>query len=242
MSVSIAPSLDVVSLDNPIWNSLVTEHAALAEGADVGRGLARRYPSEIGPLAAFERQTPEAYADLAALISIDDFAVLFLDEPLKLPEGWRLLRGGEILQMMSQEMPDKIDVGEEIVSLGEGDWEEMIALATLTEPGPFRARTADLGGFMGIRVGGKLAAITGRRLQPAGFVEVSAVCTHPEFRGRGYAKALVAAVTRAIYADGKTPFLATFANNTSAIRVYEQVGYVARRILHLAVVKPPTIE
>lgn len=229
---------DVALLDNPIWNSLLTDHSALATG---GR-LARRYNSEVGPLSGLERQTPEAYANLARIVPAEDFAVLFLDAPLELPEDWKLLRSGDIVQMVSTRMPEEIEVDAPIGPLEERDWEEMIALATLAEPGPFRARTAELGGFMGIRVDGRLAAMTGTRMRPEGFVEVSAVCTHPDYRGRGYAKALVAAVTRAIYAEGSVPFLATFADNISALRVYEQVGYTTRRILNLAVVKPPAAQ
>jgi predicted GNAT family acetyltransferase len=115
----------------------------------------------------------------------------------------------------------------------------MVALASLTEPGPFRQQTATLGGFVGIRMAGRLAAMAGRRLSPAGFTEVSAVCTHPEFRGRGYARALVAAVARGIEDEGRVPFLTSFETNVGAVRVYEQVGFTVRRRFALAVLKPP---
>jgi predicted GNAT family acetyltransferase len=94
------------------------------------------------------------------------------------------------------------------------DFPEMVTLASLTEPRPFRDHTANLGGFVGIRVDGRLAAMAGQRLAPTGFAEVSAVCTHPDFRGRGYAQALVAAVTRNIHSEGRIPFLTSFAANT----------------------------
>jgi len=80
--------------------------------------------------------------------------------------------------------------------------------------------------------------MAGRRLAPTGFAEISAVCTHPDFRGLRYARALVAAVARSIYADGLTPFLTSLAVNPAAIRVYEQVGFTVRRNFYLAVVKP----
>jgi len=115
----------------------------------------------------------------------------------------------------------------------------MVALADLTEPGPFPNHTAKLGGFLGIRVDGRLAAIAGQRLSPTGFAEVSAVCTHPDFRGRGYAQALVAAVTRNVRAEGRTPFLTSLEANTGAVRIYQQVGFVVRRTFQLAVLKPP---
>jgi predicted GNAT family acetyltransferase len=81
--------------------------------------------------------------------------------------------------------------------------------------------------------------MAGQRLAPTGFAEVSAVCTHPDFRGRGYAQALVAAVARNIHTSGRLPFLTSFDHNAGAIRVYQQVGFIPRRTFHLAVLKPP---
>jgi len=222
-------------LDNPIWNSLTTGHASLA----VGTELARRFPASIGPLSGVKEISAEAYADLAAIVPEGDIAVLFLEEKPEVPEGWRLLRDGLLVQMVCREVPDEVRVNEEVVTLGPADFGEMLALATLTEPGPFREGTAGLGGFVGIRVDGQLAAMAGQRLAPSGFTEVSAVCTDPAFRGRGYAKALVAAVARQIHAEGRVPFLTSFAANAGAIRAYEQVGFKTRREFELAVLAPP---
>jgi ribosomal protein S18 acetylase RimI-like enzyme len=226
-------------LDNPIWNSLVTDHAHFAVGAEVGSGLARQYLHGIGPLAGLREPTAEAFMDLAAVIPDGDIAVLFLEEKLEIPAGWQLLRDGALLQMICPTLPVTPSIADSIVALQPADYSEMVALATLTEPGPFREHTADLGGFVGIRVDGRLAAMAGQRMSPAGFAEISAVCTHPDFRGRGYAKALVAEVSRNIHASGRIPFLTSFAVNEGAIRVYRQVGFEARRGFELAVVKPP---
>jgi predicted GNAT family acetyltransferase len=113
----------------------------------------------------------------------------------------------------------------------------MVELARLTEPGPFRDRTRELGTFFGIFEGGRLIAMAGQRTRVPGFVEVSAVCTHPEARGRGYARTLMSAVMDRILRDGDTPFLHSFADNHGAIRVYEALGFVLRRHFHLAVLK-----
>jgi len=239
MNDLIALAADEASLDNPIWNALITRHGSLAVGAGSGPGLARRYPVSIGPLSGLREQTPEAYAELARITPHGDIAVLFLEEAPDIPPGWELLRGGALVQMVCPVPPEAGDLAGEIVPLGESNFPEMVALATLTEPGPFRGQTASLGGYMGIRVEGRLAAMAGRRLSLAGFDEVSAVCTHPDFRGRGFAGELVAAVARGIYSDGRVPFLTSFATNAGAIRVYEQVGFVTRRKLELAAVRPP---
>ena len=222
-------------LDNPIWNSLTTTHAHLA----TSHGLALRYPSDIGPLAAFKHaHNPEAWADLAPLIPSGDIAILFLDHPATPPPNWRVLRSDHLVQMICRTVPEPPSLTDPILPLAPADHPDMLALATLTEPGPFRPNTPTLGGFLGIRVDGRLAAMAGRRLSPTGFAEISAVCTHPDFRGRRYAQALVAAVARAIHADGLTPFLTSLAINPAPIRVYEQVGFTLRRNFYLAVVKP----
>lgn len=234
MNSSVASSADVAILDNPIWNSLTTTHAGFA----VGNGLARRYATEIGPLSGLSEPTDEALAALAALVPAGDVAVLFLEERIKFPANWQVVFAETLVQMISTSVPEEQALVQQIVPLGPEDFSEMIALAKLTEPGPFRERTATLGGFIGIRVNGRLAAMAGQRLSPTGFSEVSAVCTHPEFRGRGFARALVASVARNIYAADTVPFLTALATNTGAIGVYEQVGFVIRRRFHLAVLKP----
>jgi GNAT superfamily N-acetyltransferase len=239
MSDSVSHFESDALLDNPIWNSLATRHAHLAIGADVGHGLARRYPTDIGPLSAVQEPTSEAYADLAAIVPEDDVAVLFLENSLDIPAGWQLLRDGTLVQMVCPTVPDQPALAEAILLMQPADFPEMVALASLTEPGPFRVHTANLGGFVGIRVDGRLAAMAGQRLAPTGFAEVSAVCTHSDFRGRGYAQALVAAVTRNIHSEGRMPFLTSFEANTGAVRIYQQVGFVHRRNFQLAVLKPP---
>jgi ribosomal protein S18 acetylase RimI-like enzyme len=228
-------SPDCSLLDNPIWNSLVTGHARFA----VGGSLARRYRSEIGPLSGVREVSAEALAELASIVPAGDVAVLFLEERIQFPPGWEVVRDGTLVQMLCAAEPSEPELAERIERLGPADFAEMVALATLTEPGPFRDGTATLGGFVGIRVDGRLAAMAGQRLSPMGFAEVSAVCTHPEFRGRGLARALVAAVSRKIFAAGLTPFLTSLEANAGAIRVYEQVGFAIRRRFELAVLKAP---
>ena len=241
VNTSVSPLPNDALLDNPIWHSLAGRHAHLAVGAEAGRGLVRRYPVEIGPLAAFQEGTPEAYAELAALVPEGDVAILFFTSMPAIPTGWQLVRGGTLVQMVCPVAPGEPRPEGTIVELGPADYPEMVALAELTEPGPFRAQTGELGGFVGIRVDGRLAAMAGQRLSLDGFAEVSAVCTHPEFRGRGFAQALVATVARAIHATGRVPFLTAIEGNRGAIRVYEQLGFVERRRLELAAVRPPAL-
>jgi predicted GNAT family acetyltransferase len=119
----------------------------------------------------------------------------------------------------------------------QSDVPAMVELAKLTEPGPFRNRTHELGTFFGIFQGSRLVSMAGQRMRVPGFVEVSAVCTHPDARGRGHARTLMSAVMELILQDGDTPFLHSFADNHAAIRVYEAIGFRLRRYFHLAVLK-----
>jgi ribosomal protein S18 acetylase RimI-like enzyme len=222
-------------LDNPIWNSLSTSRARFAQGG----ALARRFDPAIGPLAGLKEQSAEAYGELGELLSPGEFAVLFLDSAPEPPPGWQLLlhRPGNQMIWEGASLPSSPEIA--IQPLGADDIPEMLELTALTDPGPFRARTIELGGFLGIREGGRLAAMAGERLALPGFTEVSAVCTHPDFRGRGYAQALVSAVVRTIQLRGETPILHVYSSNTAAVRVYEALGFVLRRQLHIAVVMPP---
>jgi GNAT superfamily N-acetyltransferase len=224
-------------LDNPIWNALSTEHSALAEGDD----YARRYPAAIGPLSGIPSQAATNYEALRPLAGPGGVIVLFSTEPPTPPGGWGVIRGGLLDQMVQHQpiafTPDKLPSGTELRRLTEVDVPAMVELATLTEPGPFRARTHELGAFFGVFESGRLVAMAGQRLRVPESVEVSAVCTHPDARGRGYAAMLIAASADEIRQRGKTPFLHTLADNESAIRVYERLGFVSRRKLHLAVLR-----
>jgi len=223
-------------LDNPIWNALLTEHSGLA----LSNHLARRYPAAIGPLSGIPRQSAENYDALRPLAGPGGVLALFCTEAPDAPPGWTLIRGGVLMQMICEEpqpAPIVLTRGEEFRPLTATDVPEMVALAELTEPGPFRDRTIELGAFFGIFESGRLVAMAGERLHLPHHVEVSAVCTHPEARGRGYARMLIATVMDEIAERGKTPFLHSFADNHSAIRVYESLGFRQRRTFDLAVVK-----
>jgi ribosomal protein S18 acetylase RimI-like enzyme len=223
-------------LDGWTWSALTTVHASLAEGD----GLAKRYPAAIGPLAGVREQSEEAYRALARVLRESPPGILFLTEPPRIPAGWRVVREWMLEQrVLTGDLP--ADDGFPIEKLSERDAGEMVALAALAEPGPFRERTIELGGYVGIRdpASGRLVAMAGQRTALTGFREVSAVCTHPEYRGRGYGGALTAHVAREIAARGETPFLGVRVDNQSARRVYERIGFALRRTFYGVVVIPP---
>jgi ribosomal protein S18 acetylase RimI-like enzyme len=224
-------------LDNPILNSLLTGHSALA----LAHGHARRFPAEIGPLSGLPDQSPENYRDLRALAGISGVVVLFFQEPPAPPAGWTLLRGGLLDQMVCTEPNPRQHTDQPlphgIRRLTADDAEAMVELARLTEPGPFYLRTHELGAFFGYFEGALLLAMAGQRLSLPGFVEVSAVCTHPDARGRGLAPTLMSLVMADIVAHGKTPMLHSWSSNAPAIAVYKKLGFTFRRNFHLAVLQ-----
>jgi ribosomal protein S18 acetylase RimI-like enzyme len=212
-------------LDHPVWHALLTRQAPLAEGG----ALARRYPPAIAPFAATVDDSPQSFAALGALMTASDPAVLFTPDPVAAaPAGFRihLAKTGE--QMIGAPVEAPL-TGADIVSLGVADVPAMMELTKLTNPGPFALRAHELGTFLGIRIDGRLVAMAGERMKPAEYTEITAVCVHPDHRGRGYAQLLLGAVARQIAARGEIPFLHVFSDNDSAIALYRRQGMEIRR-------------
>jgi predicted GNAT family acetyltransferase len=181
--------------------------------------------------------TDTAWHDLGSVTGARGVAVLFRAEIPQLPKDWIRLDGGRGHQMVLRELAP-VDVPE-ARPLGPGDVGEMLALVELTRPGPFAVRTVELGGFVGVFDGDRLVAMAGQRLAPPGFREVSAVCTHPDFRGRGLAAGLTTLVAQRILDRGERPFLHHAADNDPARRVYEALGFEFRRQVVFAALGTP---
>ncbi len=217
-------------LDRPVW-------ASLRHQAHWGQGneRARRFLPDINRFAATPDEDPESLAALAALLQPGDDAVYLLQAPpIAVPTGLELVKAAQGVQMVAtRALPTDDGVSE----LGDSDAEEMLALARLTEPGPFLARTHTMGRFVGLRIDGRLAAMAGERMRFPGHVEVSGVCTHPDVRGRGLARRLSAAVTAEIQRRGEQPFLHAWTTNVAAIALYESLGFDVRTPVNVAVLR-----
>jgi len=210
-------------LDRPIWTALTTRQASLALEA----GGVRRYDPAFAPFAASAEGTTESLATLAELVPAGGQIYLQQAESIAPPPGFRLLRAVPTVQMIAEQVgePNGAFAMEELT---DADAPEMLALALLTKPGPFAKRTHELGRFLGVRHDGRLIAMAGERMKAGAFTEVSGVCTHPDYRGKGYAADLMRAVACTMLARGETPFLHAFADNTGAIGLYERLGFVVR--------------
>lgn len=222
---------DVSALDRPIWSALQSGWAEWAVRNDRAARLCR----EFGPFAAAADLSQSSADDLWLFLVEKDELWLAETIPPTVPTGAALRREAVLQQMVATSITEALSsIG--IVPLGEADAPEMIALAHLTKPGPFAAHTHRLGRFVGVKKSGKLVAMAGERMRFPGFVEVSGVCTHPDHRGQGYAAALMRDVGRQMLKRGETPFLHCYADNQSAITLYESLGFQLRRPVYLRVI------
>lgn len=218
-------------LDNPFWSSLTSRHAHFAQGGT----LARRYLPAISPLAGLPGVGPKNIAALEALVEIgDDMAIVGPLVPT-LPENWETLYESQIAQMIRVDRSPLPEGDVDASVLGAADVAEMLALVELTKPGPFRPRTIELGAYLGIGEGGRLVAMAGERTWVGHVREVSAICTHPDAQGRGYARALMGRVINRMLRAGEIPFLHVESRNRRAIDLYLALGFTRRtefRLLH----------
>jgi ribosomal protein S18 acetylase RimI-like enzyme len=223
-------------LDNPAWSALTTHQAHLALGGD----RARRYPPRLAPIAALGRPDRAALEELATLVPEGDSvslpATLESVVPL-LPRHLAVTLERRLVQMVCGTPGDAPAAGPELSVLSEADIPDMLALTTLTHPGPFRSHTYTLGTYLGIRIGDRLAAMGGQRMHVPGYRELSAICTHPDFQGRGYARTIVARLMAETFERGLIPFLHVEEANQRAQAVYRGLGFLERARLPLLVVE-----
>lgn len=219
-------------LDRPVWHSLTGPQQDLA----LGDTLARRYQPAIHLFASAVDDSPAALAALARLLPKDGSLFVLQVPAIRLPPGTQALKLAEGVQMLASCSLQGEPAPDGLQALGDADAPEMLALAELTQPGPFLAQTHRMGRFLGVRIGGRLAAMAGERMHLDGHTEISAVCTHPDFRGRGLARQLSAAVARQIEARGERPFLHAWRSNTAAIALYESLGFRWRADVQVAVI------
>ena len=219
-------------LDTAAWASLTGPHARFARG----EGLARRYLADVSPFAAVASFDDEqAWRDLRDLYADDEVAALAGPTGFARPvrAGWAPDHVVPGVQLVATDALTSAPAEDAFV-VGPDDAAGAMDLVARTEPGPFRPRTYELGTYLGLRRDGRLVALAGERLHPAGWTEISAVCTDPAHRRQGLATHLVRGVAALVRERGETPFLHTGAANTRAIDLYLAMGFVLRREVEFA--------
>ena len=216
-------------LDRPVWSALTGLQSHLSEGGP----LARRFRPDVNIFACVGEDTPEALAAMTELVGEDERILLMQKPEPRWDSGLKPILEDPAFQMKLETLPERPKT-DDILTLGEDDVPEMIALAHLTRPGPFLPKTHTMGQFYGIRIDGRLAAMAGQRHRFEGYCEVSGVCTHPDFQGRGLASLLSAHLTHVVADRGETPILHGYAGNHTAIRLYEKLGYKHRADFYVA--------
>jgi predicted GNAT family acetyltransferase len=217
-------------LDRPIWHALAERQRGFALGTE----RARRFDPAVSPFGATRDDTPASLGELATLVHAHGPLGLLQVGDIPVPPGTKPQVTMLGVQMVARRI-EPLEPTPDVVQLTDADAPAMLALATATQPGPFFARTHKLGTFWGVKVDGRLVAMAGERMKPPGYTEVSAVCTDPAYRGKGYAGILSRIVATQIVKRGETPMLHAYAANAPAIRLYEQLGFELRTHVNVMV-------
>ncbi len=222
-------------LDNPAWNAMISGNANLAAGND----RAKFFYDEVAPFAGLKNYDEASFHELLEITPPKRRVVIPVFKEVKIPGYWKIVDRVKALQMVFAGAAPSKTIGL-IVPLKEEDIPQMIALTQLTNPGPFLERTIEFGNYKGIFAGGKLAAMAGQRMHPFEYVEVSAVCTHPEHTGKGYGKSLVNDQVLSIIEQGNMPFLHVRSDNEHAISLYKRLSFTVRVEMNIYVLEKET--
>lgn len=209
-------------LTNPVYQALCSGDKHLSFGTE----KVKFFDEAVSPFAGFEDEYDKGFEELCDLLPADRTILYATSRHIEQHNGWQLLHKIEGLQFVLNATSSAEPRGLSLVPLGEQHIEQMMQLAALTKPGPFGPRTIDFGKYFGIFENEKLVAMAGQRLHVQQFMEVSAVCTHPEYLGRGYAAALVQHLMHLIQQQNQIPFLHVRGDNRRAIELYERLGFI----------------
>jgi GNAT superfamily N-acetyltransferase len=216
-------------LDNPIWTALNSGSASFAYGKGAVRFIDRR----IGFFAGIPRYDAEHLHQLYEAMDSGMRVIVFPPGNLDLDAKWKVRNDNALLQMVFDKPSINLSLDESIRALAAADVPEMLALTQLAKPGPFLENTIAFGGYFGFFVDGKLVSMAGTRLAAGPYTEVSAVCTHPDFVGRGLAQRVLPHVLNYVQQQGQIPYLQLYPDNLPAYRLYQRLGFVARANLRV---------
>jgi ribosomal protein S18 acetylase RimI-like enzyme len=211
-------------LDNPAWNALISGNKQLSFGNE----RVKYFDREVSPFAAFNENNVANFGLLHELLPHPGPVLFVSTVEMEIPAQWNVLRAIPGFQMVYEKLGKLPEINIEIVPLADKHIPQMMALTQLTNPGPFAGRTIDFGHYKGVFEGDKLVAMAGQRMHAFNYTEVSAVCTHPEHTGKGYARQLLLDQIKRMTAASTIPFLHVRDDNERAIKVYHDLGFKTR--------------
>lgn len=211
-------------LDNPAWNALNSGNQHLANG----NHAVKYFDKEVSPFAGASQYTPENLEQLYQLLPDNSPRLLIAPSEISFPSSWKVLGTLQGFQMVNEASSTHQPDSTGLVALTDEHIPQMLALTQLTNPGPFASRTIQFGHYYGIFQDDELVAMAGQRMHVANYTEISAVCTHPNHLGKGYARQLLQYHTHRMQAAGNIPFLHVRYDNHRAIKVYEDMGFAVR--------------
>jgi ribosomal protein S18 acetylase RimI-like enzyme len=220
-------------LDNPIYNALISAHHPIS----LGTAAVRYYLPSFASFAGLKDNSAANFGELYEISEPDSFFIVFSISPLKISAQWKLIKQINMFQLAYEHQTVPTGDESEFVDLKEIHVDEMISLVQLTEPGPFLEKTIDFGNYTGVFEDGKLVSMAGHRFNPTPYTEVSAVCTHPDHLGKGYAYCLLREQIKRILAKNEIPFLHVRDDNEGAIKLYQKLGFTIRTSMIAYVIK-----
>lgn len=228
MLMTPVPLQELRALDRPIWAALSSRQSHMSQLA----GHARAFFPSISQFAAIDPDRTAEGRGLAAIAGDDGAVILMQADPVEAVRGMRLDESLPGVQMIPAG-PLSRATTPHVERLGKEDVPAILSLIALSQPGPFKRRTLNMGAYFGVKSSGHLIALAGERLKLPGHTEISAVCVHPRYRGQGLARALTSHVAASIERRGEVPFLHTYATNKPAIALYESLGFELRADMHI---------
>ena len=220
------------TLANPVWHALGT----MQQHLNAGNQQLRFFAPAVAPFAGMENWDTASLHHFEANMPAQRRLYLMQETAVVIPSSLQVHFTVPLYQMICADFQPAFE-DYPLVPLTEEHIPQMLALTALTKPGPFLAQTIRFGGYVGVFDGDQLIAMGGERLKVPGFTEVSAICTHPDYRGRHLARHILSQVSQQIIRRGEVPFLHSLTTNEPALKVYAQLGYRLNRNIFFAIVE-----
>jgi ribosomal protein S18 acetylase RimI-like enzyme len=223
----------ITPLDNPVWEALSSRQIHFNKGNDI----LKYFPATVSPFVGLQHWNKTDLEELISLLPADrSFSVMNTKE-VTLPASFEIVFTTPLYQMYCPVLKPFNNPAIGFRKLYNADIPQMLELTDNTKPGPFYERTIDFGNYIGIFNNDKLVAMAGERLKVNGYTEASAICTHPDFLGKGYASYLLSKVSEQIIQEASIPFLHVRSDNSRAIEVYKKLGFQIRANVYFAIFK-----